>query len=98
MNRLLLLLCSGVGVGQKQRQINPDPVLNFDIFWQMYEEKYPFYDDKGIDWKAEYWKYRPQVSDTSSGETLFGIMSAMVAPLHDAHVLLTSDGTDKKSF
>lgn len=63
-----------------------DPLTTFDIFWQSYEENYPFFAAKGIDWHAVRDEYRPQVHDDTTRTELFDIFSRMVRPLHDAHV------------
>lgn len=68
------------------QQPTPNTPLNsFDAFWQMYDEHYPFFAMKGIDWQATRDQYRPQISDSTTDEDLFAILSAMIAPLEDAH-------------
>ncbi|MFJ9632112.1 S41 family peptidase [Streptomyces sp. NPDC101175] len=63
-----------------------DPLTTFDVFWQSYEENYPFFAAKGIDWHAVRDEYRPQVRKDTTRAELFDIFSRMVRPLHDAHV------------
>lgn len=68
-----------------------DPLAIFDVFWETYEENYPFFAAKGIDWQQVRNRYRPQVTPTTTDAELFTILSAMIAPLNDAHTIL-SDG------
>ncbi|MFJ3423178.1 S41 family peptidase [Streptomyces sp. NPDC086082] len=70
-----------------------DPVTSFDVFWQSFEENYPFFAAKGVDWRAVRAEYRPRVHADTSRAELFDIFSAMVRPLHDAHVAV-QDGDD----
>ncbi|MGW2226354.1 S41 family peptidase [Streptomyces formicae] len=63
-----------------------DPVTAFDVFWQSFEENYPFFAAKGIDWHAVRDTYRPQVHADTTRDELFAVFSKMVKPLHDAHV------------
>ncbi|WP_262064003.1 S41 family peptidase [Streptomyces sp. STR69] len=62
------------------------PLTSFDVFWQSYEENYPFFAAKGIDWHAVRDEYRPQVHKDTTRAELFDIFSRMVRPLYDAHV------------
>ncbi|MEV6837763.1 S41 family peptidase [Streptomyces sp. NPDC051133] len=63
-----------------------DPRTAFDVFWQTFEENYPFFAQKGIDWHAVRDRYRPLVHENTTEDELFGILSDMVRPLYDAHV------------
>ncbi|MFE2373452.1 S41 family peptidase [Streptomyces sp. NPDC059398] len=63
-----------------------DPVTTFDVFWQSFEENYPFFAAKGIDWHAVRDRYRPTVHAGTTRDELFALFSEMVRPLYDAHV------------
>ncbi|MEU6594062.1 S41 family peptidase [Streptomyces sp. NPDC046881] len=63
-----------------------DPRTSFDVLWQTFEENYPFFAQKGVDWHAVRDRYRPQVRPDTTDAELFGIFSRMLRPLHDAHV------------
>ncbi|MGA5036932.1 S41 family peptidase [Streptomyces capoamus] len=63
-----------------------DPRADFDVLWQTFEENYPFFALKGVDWHAVRDRYRPQVHPGTTRAELFGIFSRMLRPLHDAHV------------
>ncbi|MFJ9669155.1 S41 family peptidase [Streptomyces sp. NPDC101219] len=62
------------------------PLAAFDVFWQSFEENYPFFSTKGIDWRAVRDQYRPQVHAGTTREELYAVFSEMVKPLDDAHV------------
>jgi len=64
----------------------PDtPLSNFDVFAQTWTEHYPFFAEKKVDWPAVVAANRPRVSDATTPEQLFDILSGMIAPLEDAH-------------
>ncbi|MFJ7331862.1 S41 family peptidase [Streptomyces sp. NPDC101110] len=63
-----------------------DPRTAFDVFWHSFAENYPFFAAKGVDWQAMRDRYRPEVHADTTRKELFGIFSAMVRPLYDAHV------------
>ncbi|MEZ0112621.1 hypothetical protein ABH920_006644 [Catenulispora sp. EB89] len=68
------------------------PIETFDVFWRTFAENYPFFAQRGIDWKHVYDTYRPQVTATTTDAQLRDIFAAMITPLHDAHVGLVADG------
>jgi hypothetical protein len=68
------------------------PLNNFDIFWTTFDEHYPFFQLRGVDWKAARDKFRPQVNADTSKPELFRILRSMLAPLHDGHTSLSGKG------
>ncbi|MFJ8820910.1 S41 family peptidase [Streptomyces sp. NPDC102467] len=68
------------------RPMPTGPVAAFDVFWQSFEENYPFFAAKDIDWHAVRDTYRPRVHAGTTRDELFAIFSDMVTPLYDAHV------------
>ncbi|GHE08213.1 S41 family peptidase [Streptomyces alanosinicus] len=69
-----------------------DPRTSFDVFWQTFEENYPFFAQKHIDWQAVRDRYRPLVHKDTTKDELFDIFSQMVRPLYDAHATVMDDG------
>ncbi|MFD9095791.1 S41 family peptidase [Streptomyces collinus] len=65
----------------------------FDVFWQTFEENYPFFAAKHHDWHAVRDRYRAKVHDGMPDGELFALLRAMVRPLHDAHVFLDAGDT-----
>ncbi|MEU5536916.1 S41 family peptidase [Streptomyces sp. NPDC020362] len=76
------------------RGLPDDPRTAFDVLWQTFEENYPFFAAKGIDWHAVRDRYRPQVHKDTTRKELFTIFSRMVRPLYDAHVVV-QDGDSR---
>ncbi|MEM8893407.1 MAG: S41 family peptidase [Bacteroidota bacterium] len=68
-----------------------NPVTNFDILWNIMNDRYSFFEYKKIDWDSVYDVYRPQVTETTSDVALFDIMKEMLRILQDGHVNLRSD-------
>ena len=69
-----------------------DPRTVFDVFWQTYEENYPFFAARGVDWHATRDRLRSRITPATTDAELFQILTEAFAPLDDAHTVLT-DGT-----
>ncbi len=72
------------------------PEKVFEVFWQTFEDNYAFFKTRNIDWKSTYKKYRAKVDSATTEDSLFLILSQMVAPFHDDHVNIIIPG--KKQF
>lgn len=92
---LLIILLTGCTVkftgefNQASKPQRPAPSLaekTFEAFWQTFEDKYAFFALRGVDWKHTYDQFRPAVNASTSSDSLFTILSAMVKPLQDDHV------------
>ncbi|HEV7626909.1 MAG TPA: hypothetical protein VGO89_10440, partial [Streptomyces sp.] len=70
-----------------------DPVKSFDVFWQTFDENYPFFAAKGVDWDAVRDRYRPQIDSKTTQDELFAVFRKMVTPLYDAHVAVLAGET-----
>jgi carboxyl-terminal processing protease len=77
-----------------------DPEKNFEALWQTFQNRYPFFDVRQVDWAKQYDVYRPQVTTETDEDTLFEIFSRMLTPLNDGHVELWADmdATGKKRY
>jgi hypothetical protein len=74
----------------------PDtPLSNFDVFAQTWAEQYGFFAEKKVDWAAVVAANRSRVSDTTTPEQLFDILSGMISPLQDAHSYLAARAINK---
>ncbi|WP_037680428.1 S41 family peptidase [Streptomyces griseus] len=70
------------------RPMPKDPLTAFDAFWQSFEENYPFFAAKGVDWHAVRDRYRPLVHTGTPRDELYDLFNRMVEPLYDAHVVV----------
>jgi hypothetical protein len=69
------------------RPVATDPTTVFDVFWETYQEQYPFFELKHVDWAAARERYRSAVANAPPPD-VFASLSAMIAPLHDAHTYI----------
>jgi hypothetical protein len=69
-----------------------DPEKNFETLWKTFNERYPFFALRNVDWKKQYDTYRPRVTASTSDDELFDIISAMLDPLNDGHVEVNARG------
>jgi hypothetical protein len=74
----------------------PDtPLSNFDVFAETWAEQYPFFGEKKVDWAAVVAANRSRVSDATTPEQLFDIISGMISPLQDAHSYIGATAISK---
>lgn len=69
------------------------PEKAFEVFWQTFEDNYAFFKLRNINWKSTYKSYRHKVNSTTTDDSLFSILSQMVAPFHDDHINIIIPGT-----
>ncbi|MFB7608700.1 S41 family peptidase [Streptomyces gardneri] len=81
-----------------KRSAPEGPLDSFDVFWQSFEENYPFFAAKGIDWHAVRDQYRPTVHEGTTPDELFAVFSKMVEPLYDAHVAVADVDGDSDGY
>lgn len=65
-----------------------DPQLSFEIFWHNFDEMYPSFDIRHVDWQAQYEAYAPRVTSDTSKEDLFALLCEMTKPFDDPHVVV----------
>ncbi|MER7578974.1 S41 family peptidase [Kitasatospora sp. NPDC097691] len=77
-----------------------DPLAVFDRFWETFEENYPFFAAKGIDWHAVRGEQRRRITPTTTTAQLQDVLVDMLRPLGDAHTGLARvvDGQPRPVF
>ena len=77
-----------------------DPEKNFELLWETFNKRYPFFQLRNVDWKKQRDTYRPRVTSKTSDDELFEIFCQMLDPLNDGHVELKTkaSGHRKKRF
>jgi carboxyl-terminal processing protease len=63
-----------------------DPEKNFEALWKTFNNRYPFFELRGVDWKKQYETYRPKVTSSFTDDQLFNLICRMLRPLNDGHV------------
>jgi carboxyl-terminal processing protease len=69
----------------------------FEFFWNYFNTNYASFEDKNINWKSEYDKYREKVTANTSDNDLYQILCEMVKPLNDDHVNIRKSKTERFS-
>jgi hypothetical protein len=64
-----------------------DPVATFDALYQLFDENYGFFKERGIDWQAAA-ALGDELSSKSSDEQLMGVFQEMLTPFGDGHVYI----------
>ena len=65
-----------------------EPELNFEKLWGTFQNRYPFFKLRNVDWIKQYDTFRPQVTALTTDDELFDIFCEMLDPLDDGHVEL----------
>ena len=65
--------------------IDFDPEVDFDIFWQLMEENSTYLELNGIDWDAAYATFRPQVDAATTPDQLFDLLASLLDLIGDSH-------------
>ncbi len=85
----VVLLASGSLKAQSEA------LKTFDAFWELFNEQYASFEEKGIDWDAKQ-VFRNRITANTSDEELFDILAEMIKPLNDAHTTLKADEINKR--
>lgn len=92
-NALLIAFSLGLTLAYAQTGSNK-PLKNFDVLCELFDNNYASFEEKGIDWKSRCNQFRSQVSANTSDSELFQIMTKLLKPLNDAHVVLKAKNID----
>jgi hypothetical protein len=63
---------------------------NFDALWDIVDQHYCFFAEKGIDWDSIHSKYAKQAANAAGYREFFTVCSAMLNELEDGHVNLST--------
>ena len=91
--QLLLFILTGC---EKMFQAQPDdtPVAIFENLWTTFNEEYAPFEERKIDWNAEYSEFRPLINENTTDAELYEVITQMLATLDDGHINLTVPGKE----
>lgn len=77
-------------------QPTTDPLVNYEVLWNSFNENYAFFDLREVDWTAVDETVRPLLSDIDSEEELLQLFKDVIATINDGHNHLSNpqEGTD----
>ena len=87
---ILQILCTSCEKQWLGEDRADDPVTNFEYLWQEANNKYTYFDYKGVDWDRVYDTVRPRINAGMSDQELFDVLAEMLFQLKDGHVNLKS--------
>jgi hypothetical protein len=73
-----------------QPKSDSSPQSCFDALWQTVDERYSYFNLKGIDWDSVKAVYQPRIHNEMSDRELFKVLQEMLYVLRDGHVNLES--------
>lgn len=68
--------------------LRPTFLDQFDTLWTRFNDVYPSFAYKHVDWQAQRDRYRPRAARVRTQDELVVVFRDMLAPLHDMHVWL----------
>ncbi|MEM6770076.1 MAG: S41 family peptidase, partial [Bacteroidota bacterium] len=71
-----------------------NPVNNFELLWNDFDQHYGLFEARGWDWDSIYNVYQPQVTAETTNQELWTIFKEMVAYLDDSHTYVYWRGTE----
>lgn len=94
---ILLFSCNSFFIDEQQPNTAQN---NFNLLWQIFDERYCFFEEKDVDWKQMYYVHSKWVDfkniDPDSPH-LFDAMAQMLEELRDGHVSI-DDGFSSRSY
>jgi len=62
------------------------PANVFEVFWRTMDEKYPFFEEKGVDWDSIYDVYAPKARAVRNDRELLDIFRSILPLFQDGHL------------
>lgn len=75
----------------KGNESSTSPQENLDYLWNQCDEKYAYFDLKGVDWNQVKLDYSAKIYSGMSDDSLFQVMGGMLRELKDDHTNLISN-------
>lgn len=88
---LLLPICLLSACVDEQDQVNT-PEGNFNALWTLIDQRYCFFEYKGVDWAAVRSKHQARIRPKMTNTQLFEVLTDMLSELKDGHVNLYTSG------
>ena len=87
----LLFMSSCEKILFEEDLVSTNPHENFEYLWNECNEKYAYFDLKGVDWDAIKTAYSSKIYQGMSEDSLFNVLGGMLKELKDDHANLISN-------
>lgn len=67
-------------------ELKDDPIYNFEVLWNTFNEHYVYFKERNIDWNKLYETYRPQINEKTKPIELYLVFEDMLAEIKDSHI------------
>lgn len=67
-------------------EITRDPILNFEVLWNTFNDHYAYFELRKINWDSIYEIYRPVISQSTTDVELYRVLDEMISAMNDGHV------------
>ncbi len=69
-----------------------DPESIFEYFWNYYNDNYAVFDERNVNWEEAYTLNSPLINENTTDDELYSVITSMLAPLNDGHVMIIAEG------
>ncbi len=101
-NILIILFFSSLFYGCEKAFLGEDepndPINNFELFWNDFDQHYGLFQARGWNWDSIYTVYSPQVTDQTTDGELWDIFTDMIGYLDDSHTFVVSPPPSERFF
>ena len=92
----LFMSCDKSILGHEPSADNPEEI--FETLWQDFDEHYPLFGVRNVNWDSLYSVYRPMVTKEISQDSLWGVCTSMMKHLYDRHTSIWQINGEQKHF
>lgn len=75
-----------------------DPLTNYNLLWNEFDQFYSQFEVKKINWDSLGHVYRSQITNSTTNDQLYQIMTQLLSHLNDSHVILANPHNPEKLF
>lgn len=86
----VLFICTACEKVFFEPQPADDPEAVFEYLWQDFNDHYGPMEDRSVDWNSLYHRFGPRVQAGMSEDSLYAVLTGMLAVLDDGHVNLSA--------
>jgi hypothetical protein len=84
----MLSACGSLMPATAESPTSATYTAQFDAVWNTFDQQYPYFEQKKVDWNAVRARYRPAAAAATNQAELAAVVRDMLANLHDQHVAL----------
>src|SRR5690606_33216142 len=69
----------------REANLNMDPIKNFDVLWNLFNDNYAFFEHRNIDWDQVKIDYTPKIKAVKTQQEFYQLIKSLLDSLKDGH-------------